>query len=174
MHLHELLPRPLLLSLRGGLDSILRQDAGHRRPSDLDLHPGPKGVSDLRVAPARVRLGHLDHQFPDVPPLARPADPASRAVVLPRAQLPKPRQERRRLHNLAAFPAFLRGQRLASHRQATTLLRRERDPSAAGDRDEDILQNPDLFLRVVQLALHPLVDRACDHRDEKLERRREH
>ena len=36
------------------------------------------------------------------------------------------------------------------------------------------LENPDLFLSVVQLALHSLVDRPCDHRDEKVERCRKH
>jgi len=44
---------------------------------------------------------------------------------------------------------------LARDRQAPTPLGGERDPSAARNSREYILQDPDPFLRVVQLALHP-------------------
>jgi hypothetical protein len=41
----------LLLALRRWLKSLLCQDIGHRRSSDLDLQSSAKGVADLRVAP---------------------------------------------------------------------------------------------------------------------------
>jgi hypothetical protein len=60
------------------------------------------------------------------------------------------------------------------HGQPTTLIRGEREPTVACERRNDLLENPDFLLRVVQLALYPLVDRARDHRDEELERCRQH
>src|SRR5450759_696170 len=145
VHLHELLPRPLLFPLRRWLDASLRPDVGHRRPSDLDLQSGSKRVADLRVAPAEIGQRHIDHKFPDVLPLARPADPASRAIVLPRAQLSEPRQERRRLHDLAVLPPLLGAQFLARDRQAPALLGGERDQYAARKRREHILQDLSLL-----------------------------
>jgi hypothetical protein len=101
----------------------------------------------------------------------RSPDLAFRAVVLPRRHLPKPPQDRSRLHDLAALLPLFRAQCLPRHGQPTTLIRGEREPTVAGERRDDLLENPDFLLRIVQLALHPLVDRARDHRDEKLERR---
>src|SRR5664279_2552816 len=174
MALHEPLPRALLLALRRRLDSLCRQDVGHRRPTDLDLQSGPKGVADLRVAPAQIRQRHRDHQLSNVLPFPRSADLAFRAVVLPRRHLPKPPQYRSGLHDLATLLPFFGAQRLAGDGQATSLVRSERNPTVAGELCDDLLENPNFLLLVVQLALHPLVDRTRDRCDEKLERRRQH
>ena len=48
------------------------------------------------------------------------------------------------------------------------LLGFRREPTVASARREDLPKNTDFLLRVVQLALHPLVDRTRDHRDEKI------
>jgi hypothetical protein len=39
---------------------------------------------------------------------------------------------------------------------------------------EGFLENADLLLRVVELPRHPWVDRVRDHREDELERRRQH
>ena len=84
---------------------------------------------------------------------------------LPRAQLPEPRQDRRRLHDLAILPPLFRAQRLARHGQTTPLNRAECHPSATGDRRDDLLQDPDLLLGIVQLPFirsmiaHAIIER---------------
>src|ERR1035441_5636706 len=125
VHLQKLLPRSLLLPLWRRLDSFLRQDVRHRRPSDLDLQPRAKRVADLGIAPTEVLQGHLDHQLSYVPRLAWPPRLASGAVVLPRRQPTKPGQDRPWLDDLAALPPLLGAQLYARKRQATTLIRGE-------------------------------------------------
>jgi hypothetical protein len=174
MALHELLPGPLPLALRCRLDPFFQQDVGHRRSSDLDLQSGPKGVAYFRISPAQIRQGHSDHQLADVLLLPWSTDLLLRAVVFLRRHLAKPPQERPRLHDLAALFPLFRAQSFAGDGEATTLVGCEYDPIAARGSLQHVLENPDLFLSVVQLALHSLVDRACDHRDEKLERCRKH
>jgi hypothetical protein len=70
------------------------------------------------------------------------------------------------------LPALLRAQFFAFKRQSTPLTGGKRDPRAARAGEHDLLKNPNLFLRVVQLPLHPLVDRGRDHRDDELKGRR--
>src|ERR1039457_4763880 len=174
VHLQELLPRSLLLPLWRRLDSFLRQNVRHRRPSDLDLQPRAKRVADLGIAPTEVLQGHLDHQLSYVPRLAWPPRLASGAVVLPRRQPAKPGQDRPRLDDLAALPSLLGAQLYAQKRQATTLIRGEGNTLFARGGVKDLLENPNLLQRVVELALQSLVDRRSDHRDEKLKRERKH
>jgi hypothetical protein len=78
------------------------------------------------------------------------------------------------LHQLAIFSALFRAQLLTGNRQSTTLIGREGKSNGAGRHKDDPLQNPNLFPRIVELPLHPLVDRTRDHRDDELERRRKH
>jgi hypothetical protein len=61
---------------------------------------------------------------------------------------------------VAILPTLIRVQLLPCECQATTLVGGEGDSRGARDGPEDLLQDPDLFLGVVQLPLHPFVDRA--------------
>jgi len=143
--LHEPLPRALHFAPRCRLDPFLQQDVGHRGPADLDLQPGAKGVADFRVAPAEIGQSHVDHKFPNVFLLPRSTHLAFRAVVIPRRHLPKPPQDRSRLHDLATLPPLVRAQGPAHHGQATALIRGEMDPPVASDRREDLTSGPGLL-----------------------------
>src|ERR1019366_3621632 len=77
-------------------------------------------------------------------------------------------------HDLAAGPALLGRQLLALQRQAAPLLGAQLNPGFARRRRKGLLENQNLLPQVVDPPCHPLVDRVRDHRDDELERHREH
>ena len=88
--LDELLPSPLSNSLGCRLEADLRQDAGDRRATDLDLEPTER-VSDLGVALTSVVRGKLEHEIANLVRFAWFASPLLlRAVILGRRELAEP------------------------------------------------------------------------------------
>ena len=143
VHLHEPLPGSLLLALWGRLNSGIGQDVRDGGPSNFDLQSCSERIADLRVSPAQIGLGHLDNQLANVPILARSAALAAcGAIVLSRAQAPKPGQDGCGRDQLAVLPALLRAQLFACKRQSTPLTGGKRDPRAARAGEHDLLQNP--------------------------------
>ena len=143
----ELLPSPRSTSLRRRFDARIGQNVRDRRTADLDLQP-TQGVPDLRVAPTDVLGRQLEHELAEVARLARPAGlPASvRAIVLLGRELPKPRENGGRAHDLTAGRAFRGRQRLPLECRPASLLRRERDSGLARRCHEGLLQQANLFL----------------------------
>ena len=78
------------------------------------------------------------------------------------------------MHDLAAGPAFLGRQLPPLQRQASPLLSIQLDAGLTGGRREGLLENQNLLAEVVDPPGHPLVDRVCDQRDDKLKRHGKH
>jgi len=174
MALEKARPGPFPVAFRRRLDASLRQDARDGGTADLSLQPSLR-VADFGVAPSRVVARDAEDELADVARLVRPADLASlRAVVFISGQLAKPGEDRLGAHDLAADSAFLGSQLLAFERQAAPLLGGKSDPALPGRRRKSLLEDPNLLVQVVDPPRHPLMDRVRDHRDDELERRREH
>ena len=157
----------------GSIPASQRMSAIAVRPISM---PNPRSASRIFVYPPPwVLLSELDDQPTDVPALSRPPGPSHlRAVVLRGRQSPEPRQDRLGPHDLAALRSLPRRQSLALQSQASPLRFREPDALRAGSRRQRLLQCPDLFLRVLQLPSHAVVDRRRDCLDQELDRQRKH
>jgi hypothetical protein len=134
---------------------------------EIDSQSVPEAVVDWRAAGPQD-LPHRMHELPGRNREKRHCAIGTHAGFVESHPAERTSDSDRKRSRRARLKAHANGRPLPleNEGQAARLLGAQIEPSLAGRRRKDLLQNPNLLLQVVDPSRHPLVDRVRDRRDE--------